>query len=73
MSVPTAVGVMQLTITPSFARSLPRAFVNPMTAAFDAEYGVREGLPFLPAIEARLTMRPYFCAIMTGITARLHR
>ena len=37
MSVPTAVGAMQLTITPSFARSLPMDLVRPMTAAFDVE------------------------------------
>jgi len=43
---------------PVFASSLPRDFVRPMTAAFDAEYADALGLPSLPAIEATLTIRP---------------
>ena len=40
-----------------------------ITAALLALYGRFVRLPILPAIEARLTMAPRFCAIMVGSTA----
>ena len=64
-------GATQFTSTPVRARSLPIAFVIPITAAFDAEYAAAIGLPSFPAIEARLTMRPYPRSTIPGATARL--
>ncbi len=55
------------------ARSFPTAFVSPITAALDAAYAAAIGLPSLPAIEARLTIRPYPRSTIPGITARLQK
>src|SRR4051812_32421602 len=41
IGVNTGPGAMQLTRTPSLAWSIAIAWVRPMTAAFEVEYGVR--------------------------------
>src|SRR5689334_18977053 len=56
---------------PSVATSLATDFVNAITAAFVDEYGDMLGLPSLPAMDAMLTMRPYFWLRMCEITARV--
>jgi len=50
---------------------LPSDFVSAITPALEAEYAQALGLPSLPAIEAMLTMRPLFCAIIIGATVVL--
>ena len=58
---------MALTRTPVVASSFPTDFVRAMTAAFDAEYAARFGLPSLPAMLAKLTIRPHpVCTIPGG-------
>ena len=44
-------------------------FVMLMTAALLALYGRLVRLPTLPAIDARFTITPRFCAIIVGSTA----
>src|SRR5262245_17334184 len=73
IAVLAAAGVTQLTRTPDWASSFPSDFVKAMTPALDALYATALGLPSFPAIEAMLTMRPYFFATMCGATARQHR
>ena len=51
-------GATQLTRMPVRASSLASDLVNEWTAAFEAEYAADYGLPSLPEIEPRLTMRP---------------
>src|SRR6187200_478635 len=72
IGVSNTAGATELTMTPVVASSLARALVSAITAAFDAEYALRFGLPSLPAIDARLTIRPQPRSTMPGTTAR-HR
>src|SRR4051812_5514600 len=60
-------GQMALTRMPSPPSSIDKDFVNPITAHFDAAYGVRSGKPNRPAAEERLVMLAFWlrrkCAI----------
>src|SRR5271169_4100605 len=59
-------------MSPAPATSLARDFVRQMSAALLAEYGPSVGLPSLPAMEAMLTIRPYFRSRMLLTTALQH-
>ncbi len=62
---------MELTSTPVVASSLPADFVRAITAAFEAEYAARFGLPSLPAMLAMFTTRPQPRSTMPGTNARI--
>ena len=69
MSVSTNPGHTQLTRIPSAACASARLLIMLMTAALLALYGRLARLPTLPAIDARFTMTPRFCAIIVGSAA----
>ena len=71
IGVAITAGATALTSTPDVARSLPKDFVMPMTAALDAEYAAAIGLPSLPAIEATFTIRPLPRGVITRAASRL--
>src|SRR5690348_3090805 len=49
-------GQMALTRMPSPPSSIDNVFVNPITAHFEAAYGVRSGKPNRPAADERFVM-----------------
>jgi hypothetical protein len=60
-------GEIALTVmSPCPANSLAKDFAEQISAALLAGSGPSVGLPSLPAIEAMLTMRPYFRAHAVG-------
>src|SRR6516162_4763839 len=74
IGVAMTAGEIALTVmSPCPASSLARDFVKQISAALLAEEGPSVGLPSLPAIEAMLTMRPYFRSRMLLTTALQHR
>src|SRR5690554_3576531 len=58
MSVSTNPGQMAFTVTPCLAVSRARQRVSPTTACFDELYGLWNSEPYLPAVEATLTIFP---------------
>jgi hypothetical protein len=69
MSVSTKPGHTQFTRIPSAPWASASLLVMLMTAALLALYGRLARLQIVPAIDARLTMTPRFCAIIVGSTA----
>ena len=73
ISVSMVPGDTQLTRMPLGPTYCARAFVNPMTAAFDAEYAASQLAPVSPHMEDRFTMLPVFREIIPGSAARIIR
>jgi hypothetical protein len=60
MSVSTAPGARQFTLTPEGASSLASALVKAITAPLDAEYTASQDAPASPHIEATVMIFPVF-------------
>jgi len=64
ISVSITPGAMQFTVIPDGPTSLASAFVNPIIAAFDAEYATSQEAPQIPQIEEMFIIEPLFLFIM---------
>jgi hypothetical protein len=69
-SLSTGPGESVLTRTPWGPASCARVVVSPITAIFDAQYGVRRASGRLPDTEATLTMSPAPRSYIPGSSAR---
>src|SRR5438046_8476516 len=72
-AVSTIPGHTLLAVMPYGASSWARHCVTPMTANFEAAYGTIMAKPVWPTIEETLMMRPDFCVMRCGTTARVGR
>src|SRR5438045_147237 len=66
----TKPGRTELTRIPAGPSSAESDFVNPITAHFDAQYGLRRAIPKRPAIEDRLTIEGFSLFRRCGTASR---